>query len=210
MKNSKKRSIATVAVIWLPCLIGILLWGKLPDQIPSHWNFHNEIDGWIQKGMLIFGMPVFMTVMQLFVLFMYQNDPKKKNISKKLMGLMSWFIPAMTLVMMLLSYGAAMGIPIDMGMTVSILIGLLMIGMGNYLPKSKQSYTMGIKLPWTLNSEENWNRTHRLAGWLWVMGGILLMISGFLTASQYMVFAILLVISGVPAAYSYVLYRKGI
>ena len=115
MKNSKKRSIATVAVIWLPCLIGILLWGKLPDQIPSHWNFHNEIDGWIQKEMLIFGMPVFMTVMQLFVLFMYQNDPKKKNISKKLMGLMSWFIPAMTLVMMLLSYGAAMGIPIDMG-----------------------------------------------------------------------------------------------
>ncbi|MFR1832326.1 MAG: SdpI family protein [Lachnospiraceae bacterium] len=210
MKISKKWSIATIAVIWIPCLIGILLWGQLPQQVPTHWNIHNEIDGWSPKWMLVFGMPAFMTVMQIFALFMYQNDPKKKNISKKLMGLMSWFIPAMTLVMVLLSYGAAMGLSVDMGMAVSIFIGLLMIGMGNYLPKSRQSYTMGVKLPWTLNSEENWNRTNRLAGWLWAVGGVLLILNGIFTVSPYMVFVILIVISGVPAAYSYFLYRKGI
>ena len=89
MKISRKLKIATIAVIWIPCLIGLLLWGRLPEQVPTHWNFYNEIDGWSHKGMLVFGMPAFMTAMQLFILFMYQNDPKKKNISKKLMGLMS-------------------------------------------------------------------------------------------------------------------------
>ena len=97
-----------------------------------------------------------------------------------------------------------------MGMAVSVFIGLLMIGMGNYLPKSKQSYTMGVKLPWTLNSEENWNRTNRLAGWMWMAGGILLVVNGAFAVSSYMVFAVLIVISGIPAAYSYWLYRKGI
>ena len=87
-----------------------------------------------------------------------------------------------------LSYGAALGIQINMGMAVSVFIGLLMIGMGNYLPKSKQSYTMGVKLPWTLNSEENWNRTNRLAGWMWMAGGILLVVNGAFAVSSYMVF----------------------
>ncbi len=210
MKISRKLKIATIAVIWIPCLIGLLLWGRLPEQVPTHWNFYNEIDGWSHKGMLVFGMPAFMTAMQLFILFMYQNDPKKKNISKKLMGLMLWFIPAMTGVMVILSYGAALGVRINMGMAVSVFIGLLMIGMGNYLPKSKQSYTMGVKLPWTLNSEENWNRTNRLAGWMWMAGGILLVVNGAFAVSSYMVFAVLIVISGIPAAYSYWLYRKGI
>ena len=59
-------------------------------------------------------------------------------------------------------------------------IGVLFMIIGNYLPKCKQNYTMGIKLPWTLDDEENWNRTHRFAGFLWVAGGVVIAINAFL------------------------------
>ena len=82
---------------------------------------------------------------------------------------------------------------------------------GNYLPKTKQSYTMGIKLPWTLHSEENWNRTHRMAGFLWVIGGTLMVLISLLHLWQvWMMLVIITVMVLVPTVYSYLLYKKGI
>ena len=89
MKSSKKLTIATTAVALIPCLVGLILWNRLPEQVPTHWNFKNQIDGYSSKAMLVFGMPFFMAAMQLFLLFMYQNDPKRQNISKKLFYLIA-------------------------------------------------------------------------------------------------------------------------
>ena len=91
-----------------------------------------------------------------------------------------------------------------------ILLGLMFIVIGNYLPKCKQSYTMGIKLPWTLNDEENWNRTHRLGGKLWVACGLIFIVSMFLP-NKFMVAITLVVITIavlVPTVYSYLLFRE--
>ena len=94
---------------------------------------------------------------------------------------------------------------------VPLLVGILFVVIGNYLPKTKQSYTMGIKLPWTLASEENWNRTHRLAGFLWVIGGILLILLTLLRLWNTWTFLLVIIpMSVVPMIYSYLLYRKGI
>ena len=91
------------------------------------------------------------------------------------------------------------------------LFGVLFIILGNYLPKTKHSYSMGIKLPWTLNSEENWNRTHRLSGFLWVIGGALfLMLTFFGWWNLYVLLGIILAMTLIPTVYSYLLYRKGI
>ena len=91
------------------------------------------------------------------------------------------------------------------------MVGILFVVIGNYLPKTKQSYTMGIKLPWTLASEENWNRTHRLAGFLWVIGGILLILLTLLRLWNTWTFLLVIIpMSVVPMIYSYLLYRKGI
>lgn len=65
-------------------------------------------------------------------------------------------------------------------MLILVLAGVLFVVMGNYLPKAKQSYTLGIKIAWTLNSEENWNRPHRLAGWIWMISGLLMIADAFL------------------------------
>ena len=86
---------------------------------------------------------------------------------------------------------------------------LSFIVMGNYLHKVKQNFTIGIRLPWTLASEENWNRTHRMASWIFVLGGIIMVINGFVQ-SYWLLFSILIVLFLIPCIYSFVLYKKGI
>ena len=78
---------------------------------------------------------------------------------------------------------------------------------GNYLPKCRQNYTVGIKIPWTLHDEENWNHTHRMAGYLWIFGG-LLMIANIFLKWDWLVFAVVMVAVVVPTIYSYLYYRK--
>ena len=78
---------------------------------------------------------------------------------------------------------------------------------GNYLPKCKQNYTMGIKIPWTLDNEDNWNKTHRLAGFLWVIGGVLITLNAFL-GNEWVFLAITLVMTLVPVGYSYLYYKN--
>ena len=100
-----------------------------------------------------------------------------------------------------------LGYEVDVGRIMSISIGLLITVMGNYLPRCRYNFTMGIRTPWTLNDPQNWTRTHRLAGYCWTPGGIVMAVLGyFRLAIPY--FAVLVVITMVPAVYSYVLYRK--
>ena len=76
------------------------------------------------------------------------------------------------------------------------------------MPKAKQNYTIGIKLPWTLDDTENWNKTHRLGGFLWVIGGIVFLIGAFLPGGAVLTLVTALVMVLVPTGYSYMLYRK--
>lgn len=87
-----------------------------------------------------------------------------------------------------------------------LFMGVLFIIIGNLLPKMRQSTTMGIKLPWTLHSEENWNKTHRFSGKLWVAGGIVILATAFL-GSFWILIAVLLVMVIIPTLYSYLLYH---
>ncbi|MFL2019177.1 SdpI family protein [Weissella hellenica] len=73
----------------------------------------------------------------------------------------------------------------------------------------KQNYTVGIKIPWTLHSKENWNRTHRFAAWLFLIVGIIMMINGFFEQTWLLIVPILSIII-LPIGYSFMLYRKGI
>ena len=102
---------------------------------------------------------------------------------------------------------SGIGMEINVGSVISIPIALMFVAAGNYLPKCKQNYTMGIKLPWTLADEDNWTRTHRLAGYIWTAGGILMIVMGFFNlASLYFVVFMAMVL--IPSVYSYWIYRK--
>ena len=106
-------------------------------------------------------------------------------------------------------YGLALGMDIDIGVIVNIMVGIMFIILGNYVHKVKQNYTVGMKLPWTLNSEENWNRTNRMTGWILILSGLLFLMNSLLLKTE-IVFVVILLVILVPMIYSFILYKKGI
>lgn len=209
IKKHLKILITTSVTILLPILAGVILWGKLPDKLPIHWNIDGAVDSWCGKAFAVFGMPLIMTALHLLAVLVTLSDPKKQNHSEKIIALIFWIVPALSVLLSVIMYASAIGNQVEVFGIVSVALGLMFAVIGNYMPKCKQNYTVGIKIPWTLNSEENWNRTHRLAGWMWVVGGVAMMLAGFFS----LIWVILLVcpvIAIVPVVYSYILHRKGI
>lgn len=200
--------IVTSIIILLPILVGVILWDKLPNEIPSHWNLSGEVDAWSSKATVVFGMPLLMLALQWVGVFATLTDPKKKNHGSKVIHLVFWLIPTICIVLSAVSYFAAMGKEVNVEITVPAFLGFIFVVIGNYLPKCKQNYTIGIKIPWTLSNEENWNKTHRLAGRLWVICGIVIMLSGFF-GLIWIVISALVIMCLLPFVYSYILYRKG-
>ena len=125
------------------------------------------------------------------------------------MQLIIWLIPVVSLLLAAFTFASSLGSDLPIERFLPVFMGLLFVIIGNYLPKCKQSYTIGIKIPWTLHSEENWNKTHRLAGWLWVVCGLAMMVSGF-AGGFLLLLPLALVMVVVPMGYSFLLYRKGV
>lgn len=209
IKKNLKVLMITSIIILLPMLVGLVLWNQLPDKIPFHWNAAGEVDGWASKPVAVFVPSAMMLALQWLCLLVTSADPKKQNHPEKVIHLVFWLIPLLTVFISALMYVSALGVSVRVETLMPILLGVVFIAIGNYLPKCKQNYTIGIKIPWTLASEENWNRTHRLAGWVWVGGGIVMMLSGFFGIFWLtLVPAIIMVL--VPLIYSYILHRKGV
>ena len=209
IKKHWKLLLLTSILILLPMVAGVILWNQLPEQLPYHWNAAGEVDGWSSKLGAVFGMPLFLVALQWACVAATFADPKKANHSGKIRNLVFWIVPVLSIVMHTLVYAAALGREVRIEVVMPIFMGLLFVIIGNYMPKCKQNYTIGIKLPWTLHSEENWNRTHRVAGRTWVVCGLLMILTGFFFRVEILI-AISLLMVLVPVVYSYLLYRKGI
>lgn len=176
MKN-KGMLILTCVVILLPALMGVILWNDLPAQMPIHFNIHGEADNWAGKPFAVFGFPLFLLVLQLLCVWATGKDPKRKNVDKTTQGIVLWICPIISLLIGCIVFVYSMGGKLDLCLLFSIVFGILFIIFGNYLPKSRQNYTMGIKLPWTLRDADNWNYTHRVSGRLWIVCGIVLLVT---------------------------------
>ncbi|MCB7409495.1 SdpI family protein, partial [Dorea longicatena] len=107
------------------------------------------------------------------------------------------------------SYAIALGINVNITLLTYLIIGLMLLVIGNYLAKTKQNYSAGIRIPWTLSSEENWNRTHRFSSRLFIFCGLAMIANGFLD-SKILLFFIMAVLIVIPYAYSFFLFKKGI
>ena len=209
IKKNWKILLITSLVILLPMIAGVVLWNQLPQKIPSHWNAVGEVDGWSSKPFAVFGLPLMMLGFHWICVVATCADPKKKNYADKLLHLVFWLIPVITIVLNIIVYLTALGMGVRTEVIMPIVLGLLFVIVGNYLPKCKQNYTIGIKIPGTLDSEENWNKTHRLAGWTWTFGGLAMIATAFF-GGFWALMGIALVMSLVPVVYSYILHRKGV
>lgn len=212
MDNKKKTNIIIGGILLLSLIITVVYYPSVPDIIPTHWGPTGQIDATGPKYMLFVFLGIAISV-NILMLFVEKIEPKKGSYAKfpKAFNVMRVFITALLCGLELLTICFAFDPEFaDMAHIMYITMGLMFILLGNYMPKVKHNYTFGIKTPWTYASENVWNKTHRMAGPLWVAGGVIMMCGIFMPAKVAFVimFPLLILLVIVPMAYSYLEYKK--
>ena len=210
LRENKRKLFLSSAVILLPVLFVLIVWNRLPGTLITHWGADGKADGRAAKALAVFGLPLAHLLVHLLCLRLTLRDPKQQRQSPRALGMVFWILPVCSLVTSGMMYRAALGKEPEVVGIVPVLLGVLFVWIGNYLPKLRRNSTLGVKVSWTLGNEENWNRTHRFAGKLWVGGGLLLLL-GALLPLQAMVWVMICVTAALgiaPIAYSYAIFRQ--
>jgi uncharacterized membrane protein len=211
--TTKTTTIITLILIGLALLAGAALWNRLPDQMASHWNANDEVDGYISKFWGVFLMPLITLGMLVLFLVLPNIDPLKANIAqfRESFNLFIVLIVAFMLYVHGLTLAWSLGYQ-DFRMSTAMLpfLGVLFIAIGFMLRKAKRNFFIGIRTPWTLSSDSVWDRTHQLGSVLFMASGALTIIGGFFggMAAFWMMFVPLIGSSLFLVIYSYVLYRS--
>ena len=210
MKHTKLNIILSCIILVAPMIFGMIVWNKLPESMPIHWGVHGEADRWSSKPFAVFVLPLLILAIHGICIFASRKDFRNKKQSPKVMGLVLWICPLLSVMANSLTYAGALGKEINVLFVVSLTMGALFVLIGNYLPKCQQNLIVGIRIIWTLKNEANWNATHRFAGKVWVIGGLLLMASSLLPYSilPWAMITLLVVFIGLPVLYSYRFHKK--
>ena len=210
LRENKFKVIISSLIILLPSVFGLIVWDKLPNNMTIHWGADGNADGFGPKVFGVFGLPLILLAVHLLCLIVTAFDKKQKEQNRKALGIVFWIIPFISLFINSLIYFISFDVKFDMIRFMPIIFGVMFIFIGNYMPKTKQNRTLGIKMYWTLNNEENWNKTHRFAGKLWVITGAIIILSVFLPLKLIIsVFVLCLLISVLaPTVYSYSIYKN--
>lgn len=209
MKKLSKLTVITTILTLLPIILGAALYNKLPDTVVTHWGFNNEPNGWSPKWMACFGIPLIMAAINVVLSVVTDKEDTAVRTSKTVMSIARWTVPVLSMLLVPMMLYSALGVPFDVEKIASAIVGLLLIVIGNYLPKCRRNKYVGIRLPWTLESDENWDKTHRLGGYVWMLGGLIMAIASWIGKPQ-ITLIVLLVIILIPTVYSFILHRRGV
>ena len=211
--STRTTIIIVLIMIAAGTLAGLLLWNRLPDQMASHWNIHDQVDGYMPKFWGVFLLPLI--TLGIFVLFLAvpSMDPLKANIAQ-FREAFNLFIVLMV-AFMLYIYGLSLAWSLgytNFRMSGAMLpaVGLLFIFIGFMLRQAKRNFFIGIRTPWTLSSDTVWDETHRIGAVLFMVSGALAFLGGFFggTTAFWMMFAPIIGSTIFLLIYSYVLYQR--
>ncbi|MBU2565935.1 SdpI family protein [Patescibacteria group bacterium] len=217
MKNLKNKlsniRIAQLIIVALMFITGAILYSYLPDMIPSHWNVNNEVDNWMPKNIGVWMMPAIALLMIILFPLLQRIDPKKENYEK---FKKAWEVIQLTLVIFFAHmYAVTMYISLHIeqsylvGRLVTFGIGAMFVILGNYMGKVRHNYFVGLRTPWTLADPEVWQKSQRFSGWMFVLGGLLMILNSILWISPFYVLMIIIaMIVVLPTFYSYWISRK--
>ncbi len=208
MPKKYKRLLRSCLPIILFSLLGALFWHQLPNQIATHFSSEWVPNGWSSKPFTVIGLPLIFLIIQLIVVFFIENDPQNTR-NQTIVRYSYWLVPIIGSVCMLAIYGYALGVNLaSLRYFPEIFVALIFLAIGFILPYTKQNTTIGIKVPWTLHSEKNWNMTHHFAGKVFLVCGACVFFLAFFAAK--LIYLPIIAAIALPIAYSYFLYRKGI
>ncbi len=213
MKTFKlKIELPQIILVLLPFLYLAYIWRDLPAQVPLHWNIHGEIDRYGNKWELIL-IPILLPLLIYVVIWIIPFiDPKGKirDMGHKYDNL-KFILVAITSIMAISILYITKNESFLNSKYLILLTGILYVILGNYFKTIRTNYFIGIRTPWTLENETVWKKTHRLAGLLWLPGGIIVIILSLLLENKPLMISFLVVtaiITLIPVIYSYTTFRK--
>lgn len=211
MKIFGKKEILPLALIIFCFAIGLYLYPKLPEQVPSHWNAQGEVDAWSSKDFAVSFFPLLTLGIYLLMTFIPLIDPLKKNYLKFSVPYF-WFRTLFVLFFSLLylyTLWAGLGAEMNISYFIVPVVSILFILIGLFLPKVKKNYFVGIRTPWTIHSEKVWDMTHRFSGKIFVIAGIISLAGLFFPDYSFTIFIIAVLSAAVISiVYSYFAFRK--
>lgn len=198
-----------LAAMWASALA---VYPRLPERIPIHWNLQGEVDGWGGRAAAFLAPAIGTALAALLVLVLPRIDPRRANWEKwrEELWLLVNVLVLFTAWMHAVSLGSALGWRVDTGRAVLGGIGVLLVAVGNYLPRIRSNWFVGIRTPWTLTSERVWRDTHRVAGRAFVAAGVVMALAA-LAALSFAHLASLAAVAlavVVPVVYSYLAFRR--
>lgn len=214
MKSNKLFHIILVLILTAaPFLYAAFIWNKLPDRVPTHFGLDGQPNDFGDKKHFLIPIVLLMTV-GLGVYFLIKNlhkiDPKRVNtLSRETFD--KFAVLLLSFMSLLSIYIVYSTVQSKTGGFLFVLIGLFLAAMGNLMHSIKPNYFVGIRVPWTLNDDDNWRRTHQLASKMWVVGGLAIAVLGMLLPEKIAFFSLIVIIFLVccsPILYSYRLFKK--
>ena len=210
-KNNKWKILISSILTLSPMLFGLTVYDILPEQIATHWGSGGEANGWSSPLFVILFIPLLLFAINLLCLGLTPViDKKNLTQNKKAMNIVFWIMPVLSIYVNGMIYATAFGLELNLMAILCILLGVLFIAIGNYMPKVSQNRSLGIKIKWTLANEENWNATHRFSGKIYFAVGCAILLCAFLPESflPVILVATLLAAAVIPVLYSYSFYKK--
>jgi len=211
--TTRLTTIIVLVLIIGATLAGVLLWNQLPDQMASHWDVNDQVNGYMSKFWGVFMMPLVTIGMFLIFLVIPNIDPLKANVAE-FRGTFNLFI---AFIVGFMVYIHALTLLWNLGYTnlgigkaMLPAMGLLFFIIGSMLRKAKRNWFIGIRTPWTLSSDNVWNETHRIGGILFMVSGVVAVIGGFF-GGIVAFWSIMIPVLGTTIfllVYSYVLYQR--
>lgn len=206
--NLKKEAII-ILILLAPIIYLLLMWNQVPSQLPIHWNYNGEVDGYGAKyttSLIVIGL-------YLLLLIIPKIDPRKKNyeiFSDSYYKIRLSIIFVLSIINTITVYNGIYQ-SLDLKQIIPIIVFALLAIIGNYMATIKPNYFTGIRTPWTLDNEDIWKKTHQLASKIWFVGGITGIILSLSIDSSYlhiMLISIVVILALAPTIYSYLLFKE--
>jgi uncharacterized membrane protein len=213
--NTKTTAIISVALITIAVIAGAVLWNQLPDQMASHWGVDDQVNGTMPKFWGVFMMPLISLGLFLLFLVIPNIDPHRANIAqfRETFNLFIVFMIIFLLYVHGLTLAWSLGYSnFKMSSALLPFIGVLFIFIGYMLRKAKRNFFIGIRTPWTLSSDNVWDKTHQLGSILFMASGALAVIGTLFggMVAFWLMFVPLMGSTLFLVVYSYILYRDEI
>ena len=201
-----------ISALFLLILLAAFMWLSpyMPARVPTHWNAQGQVNGYMSPLGAVATPMIVIAVVAVLTVLLPAISPRGYEIKSfaSVCVVIMLAVQVFVLISALAVLMNAAGHPVQMPLICMLGMGVLLMIIGNYMGKLRKNFFFGIRTPWTLASDAVWERTHRMSGRLFVLGGVFIVIAALIETSVVWPLLILMTVVLTPIVYSYVIYRR--